>query len=154
MKFLKLLLFLIPTLYSTNSFAHGVEGKIETFNNIVLISASYDTGEPMSYAKVVIYPPDSKISFQSGKTDRNGHFAFVPDTSGVWKIYISDNLGHKLRLSPTINKPNHDEKVKVNTPSNCLISKKVRIFIGILGIATLFTIIGLAGCCFSKRKKR
>ena len=84
---------------SGGAWAHGVEGEVTYLPHVVMIEASYDTGEPMSYARVEIYAPDSKIKFQVGRTDRNGRFAFVPDVSGEWRLAVLDGLGHRLSLN-------------------------------------------------------
>ncbi len=88
---------------SGGAWAHGVEGEVTYLPHVVMIKASYDTGEPMSYARVEIYAPDSKIKFQIGRTDRNGRFAFVPDVSGQWRLAVLDGLGHRLSLNVKVN---------------------------------------------------
>lgn len=76
--------------------AHGVQGKVGSGG--VVVKASYDTGEAMSYARVDIAAPGAKLPFQSGRTDRNGCFCFLPDVPGQWKITIKDGQGHQLNL--------------------------------------------------------
>ena len=46
------------------------------------ITAQYDDGEFMSYAGVEVKAPGSDIAFQTGRTDRNGCFVFLPDAQG------------------------------------------------------------------------
>ncbi len=46
-------------------YAHGVRGRVDAGGMVV--TAQYDTGEPMSYAKVNISAPGAKLSFQSGR---------------------------------------------------------------------------------------
>jgi len=77
-------------------YAHRVEGKVET--GAIVVTAHYDTGEPMSYAKVKILAPGETVIFQSGRTDRNGRFCFFPDTGGDWKVVVDDELGHRLEI--------------------------------------------------------
>ena len=86
----------IPILYVSTLYAHGVKGKIGKGG--IGIIAEYTTGEPMSYAKVVITAPNKKIPFQIGRTDRNGRFCFYPDMQGMWKIVVEDGMGHRLQL--------------------------------------------------------
>ena len=77
--------------------AHGVTGKTGTGG--IVVSAMYDTGEAMDYAKVTILAPDANLKFQSGRTDRNGRFCFFPDVSGNWKVVVDDEMGHRLEVT-------------------------------------------------------
>jgi len=82
--------------------AHGVRGK--TGRGGIVVIAEYTTGEPMSYAKVVITAPDKKIPFQIGRTDRNGRFCFSPDVPGQWVVVVSDEMGHRLEVTVPVDK--------------------------------------------------
>ena len=81
-------------------YAHGVMGKTGTGG--IVVSAMYDTGEAMDYAKVTILAPDANLKFQSGRTDRNGRFCFFPDVSGNWKVVVDDEMGHRLEVNVTV----------------------------------------------------
>lgn len=81
--------------------AHGVTGEV--FKGGIVVFAQYDTGEPMSYAKIEIYAPNSQAKFQGGRTDRNGKFSFVPDMPGEWKVIVDDEIGHRLTISISVN---------------------------------------------------
>lgn len=135
---LALSLLLIPQ----ESAAHGVEGEIKYLRGLVVVTAWYDNGEPMSYAKVEIYAPNSTIKFQSGRTDRNGRMAFVPDISGKWRVVISDKLGHRLDLSINITNVLHKEMDEnsqaTNSSQNLSLSRSKAIVIGVLLIFGLF----------------
>ncbi len=97
--------------------AHGVEGEVLKLPGVIVVEAIYDTGEPMSYARVEIWSPDSKIRFQLGRTDRNGKFAFVPDLSGTWKVKVSDGLGHALALKVRVDRKVLEGLTSVEQPS-------------------------------------
>ena len=72
---------------------HGV--KHETFDVGTGIKATYSDETPMAYCEVAVFAPDDSTSeYQTGITDRNGCFAFVPDTSGTWRITVDDGMGH------------------------------------------------------------
>jgi len=146
-EYLKVLIWLaIFLLFPYGVFAHGVEGEIEYFPRSVVVTATYDTDEPMNYAKVEVYAPDSKIKFQSGRTDRNGCFAFVPDVSGRWQVIVSDRLGHRLDLSVNVTDKafptNIGEGKKIesmkNSSSRVLGSRKVATIVGFLLIFGIF----------------
>ena len=78
-------------------YAHGVEGMVESGG--VVVAARYHGGEPMSYARVTVTAPTSEKPFQSGRTDKNGRFAFCPDTPGPWRVVVDDETGHRLNLT-------------------------------------------------------
>jgi nickel transport protein len=110
--------------------AHGVRGKLGSGG--IVVTAEYDTGEPMSYARVEVSAPNTKIPFQSGRTDRNGCFVFFPDAKGMWKVAVDDEIGHRLEMEIPI-----DAGMKIEVSSaakNVLdryLSKYDRIFMGI-----------------------
>ncbi|MBU0681523.1 MAG: hypothetical protein KKD73_08885 [Proteobacteria bacterium] len=81
--------------------AHGLRGTTRSTETICA-TATYDDGEPLGYGRVEIAAPDSKLPFQSGRTDRNGLFCFTPDSHGDWQIVINDELGHQVRLKTTV----------------------------------------------------
>ena len=101
--FLAMIFLLPPAVY-----AHAVRGKISAGG--LVVTAEYDTGEPMSHAKVKILAPGAKLTFQSGRTDRNGRFCFFPDTGGDWKVVLDDEIGHRLEVMATV-----DEAMKLKT---------------------------------------
>ncbi len=92
-----IVIFLLPArLYS-----HGVAGKVDTGG--IVVKTEYSTGEPVSYAKVRIAAPGEEITFQSGRTDRNGRFCFFPDVKGDWKVVVDDEMGHRLEIVVPVN---------------------------------------------------
>ncbi len=79
-----------------NALAHGVRHGVS--EGATVVSATYDDGSPMSFCDVSVFGPDSsEHPYQEGTSDRNGCFAFVPDTNGVWKITVDDGMGHILK---------------------------------------------------------
>jgi nickel transport protein len=103
MKYRGLMIFLLGVIFLLPPviYAHGVMGKIDAGG--VVVSAEYDTGEPMSYAKVKISAPGARLTFQSGRTDRNGRFCFFPDGPGDWKVVVDDEMGHRLEVMVPVN---------------------------------------------------
>ncbi len=76
-------------------FAHGVGFNLESSESAQVVSFHYANGEPMAYAEILIYDPHSSdVEFQNGRTDRNGKFAFVPDSEGMWIVKAQDSKGH------------------------------------------------------------
>jgi len=75
--------------------AHGVKTEQQVFveDGVVKIEirATYDTGDPMSEAQVVIFAPNDLANpWKTGKTDNTGSFTFTPDLSipGTWDVQV------------------------------------------------------------------
>ena len=70
----------------------------------IIIKASYDNVEPISYAEVKIFSLEKKkIEYQIGRTDANDCFAFLPFSAGVWKVILSDGIGHGFVTEAVVN---------------------------------------------------
>jgi len=119
--------------------AHGVRGTTSTAKAICA-RVMYDDGEPMSYGAVEILAPDSALSFQTGRTDRNGLFCFQPDSQGEWKLVIGDGMGHQVRLKTSVKTDTSSALVQLNQEHNALSINKVDGIIS--GLALIF---GLSG---------
>ncbi|MBA7593495.1 hypothetical protein ES703_00418 [subsurface metagenome] len=79
----------------TEVHAHGVVIKYTSDIEIEIV-ATYDTGEPMDGAQVLVYAPDDPSTpWLTGVCDDKGHFTFTPDTSkpGIWDVKIRQ-AGH------------------------------------------------------------
>ncbi|RLB10909.1 MAG: hypothetical protein DRG27_02205 [Deltaproteobacteria bacterium] len=134
-------------IFPASVYAHGVMGKIGKGG--IVVTAQYDTGEPMSYAKVEISAPNSKLPFQSGRTDRNGRFCFLPDTAGTWKVVVDDEIGHRLELEIPVNTALEvkEKALKQNFVDHYL-SRYTK---AIIGICLIF---GFFGCILGWRGKK
>jgi nickel transport protein len=125
-------------------YAHGVSGKVDAGG--IVVSAEYDTGEPMSYARVKISAPGAKLQFQSGRTDRNGRFCFFPDTPGDWGVVVDDEMGHRLEVIVPVNEAH---KLKTNQQAGRLTeSSLARYERALIGISIIF---GIFGCLLGWR---
>ncbi|RZB35778.1 MAG: nickel transport protein [Desulfobacteraceae bacterium Eth-SRB2] len=94
---LKFFFLIMALILPSRLHAHGVTSKVDTGG--IVVSAMYDTGEAMDYARVTISAPGANLKFQSGRTDRNGRFCFFPDVSGDWKVVVDDEMGHRLEVN-------------------------------------------------------
>jgi len=84
------LVVLVALLLPTAVYAHGAHIEY-TASTTIEIVATYDTGEPMSGAQVVIYAPDDPATpWLTGTCDEEGRFTFSPDTSkpGAWAVQV------------------------------------------------------------------
>jgi nickel transport protein len=51
----------------------------------------------MAFCDVAVFAPDdTETPYQEGCSDRNGCFAFVPDTNGIWRVTVDDGMGHRM----------------------------------------------------------
>lgn len=143
MIFIAGVLLLVPSLL----YAHGVNGKVDAGG--VVVTAEYDSGEAMSYAKVKISAPGAKITFQSGRTDRNGRFSFFPDTPGDWKVVVDDEMGHRLELNvPVDDTLVLKENVRREEADESSLSRYEKALMGIS------IIVGISGVFFWWRGKK
>ena len=138
MRSILIMLWVIFIFFPLNVYAHGVEGEVSSFAGGIVVTAKYDTGELMSYAKVEVYAADSKLKFQSGRTDRNGCFAFVPDVQGKWKVTVDDGIGHRLTMEISVDKTLKLKKTGASPDKVTLLPIKVRTFIGVLLIFSIW----------------
>ena len=119
-------------------YAHGVQGNVE--NGGLVVTAQYDTGEVMSYAKVSISAPDAKLSFQSGRTDRNGRFCFFPDVPGEWKVVVDDEIGHRLELAVSV----RDDLGATDTDEAAVAKGSASRWQGVItGVSIIFGLFGI-----------
>ena len=89
-----LALFFVLSVPAT-AFAHGVEVTYKT-KSAIEITATYDTGGPLSEGQVTIFAPDNPSEpWATGKSDKNGRFTFAPDPSkpGTWDVQVR-RAGH------------------------------------------------------------
>ena len=143
-------MFLIATLaflLPSSLFAHGVKGTVKEGG--LVVTAQYDTGEAMSYAKVKISAPGAKLTFQSGRTDRNGRFCFFPDVAGGWQVVVDDEMGHRLEVTVPVNEQLvREEDTQSAKAAQSALSRYEK---ALMGLSIIF---GLSGIFFWWRGKR
>jgi len=129
------IIFLLPRVI----YAHGVRGKVDAGGVVVI--AEYDSGEPMSYARVKISAPGARLTFQSGRTDRNGRFCFFPDAKGDWEIIVDDEMGHRLEVMVPVDETmalKSDQKTGGRVESSLSRYEKA-----LMGISIIFGVSGI-----------
>ncbi|MCS7180218.1 MAG: hypothetical protein NZ891_02570, partial [bacterium] len=97
---------------------------------------------PLSFCDVKVFSPDKK-KFQEGLTDINGRFVFFPDKTGVWKIEISDGMGHGI-----VKEINVKENMKTES-KNRQFSRLQKILIG---VSLIWGITGIVFYFLAKKK--
>ena len=100
-----------------SAYAHGVGYRQSEFRAVTL-EFFYSTGEKMSYREVRVFSPkDEKFAAQTGRTDEQGRFAFIPDVPGEWRVIVRDEEGHQCiasvnvseLLTTSVNEENSDD---------------------------------------------
>jgi nickel transport protein len=134
---------------SPAAWGHGTMGSIGEADGL-RVYARYDDGAPMDYADVEITTPADGTVFQTGRTDRNGVFMFVPDQPGKWRIVIRDGMGHQLTLGHRIESLAPAEKTDCPAqPTRTeAVSRRDGLIAGIGGI------IGVFGLLFGWKARR
>lgn len=124
---------IILLLWACAAYAHGTGYKFSEFRAVSL-EFFYSTGEKMSYREAKVFSPnDEKFAAQTGRTDEQGRFAFVPDTAGEWRVIVRDEEGHqceaKINITPEL------EAVKISQNNNDDLWLRA-----ILGVSIIFNI--------------
>lgn len=76
--------------------AHGAKIEYDVIGQEVVITAAYDSGEPMAGAQVTVYAPNAPaVPWLTGTCDDDGRFSFTPDAaiSGSWAVQVRQ-AGH------------------------------------------------------------
>ncbi|MCZ2156451.1 MAG: hypothetical protein LC114_21525 [Bryobacterales bacterium] len=80
--------------------AHDLQTKIEWRPPFVLVTAAYEGLEAASFAEVTVQAPESanlkSDAFQTGHTDYDGKFVFLPPSPGDWRVIVDDEMGHRV----------------------------------------------------------
>ncbi|HEY9735368.1 MAG TPA: carboxypeptidase-like regulatory domain-containing protein [Trichocoleus sp.] len=77
------------------AWAHGARLSFQTASSVALV-ATYDNGEPMKAAQILVYSPDNPSEpWTEGTTDDRGRYAFTPDPAipGNWEVTVRQ-AGH------------------------------------------------------------
>jgi hypothetical protein len=132
----------------SSALAHGVTVDVSIEGGVVILGVSYSPTQPLADASVIIYSPaEPENEWQTGRTDKTGHFAFVPDAKGEWSIIIDDQKGHMKKTTiaftpdlpeeseiteETLTKPVDPAGNGLNTTHKIVIG--LALFIGITGL--------------------
>ncbi|NET34435.1 MAG: carboxypeptidase regulatory-like domain-containing protein [Cyanothece sp. SIO1E1] len=96
--------FLAALILPTKAFAHGVKVDYQ-ITQAIEITASYDMGEPIAGAQVVVYAPNNSAEpWLTGTANDAGKFTFTPDItqSGNWQVKVRQ-AGHGDIVSIPVN---------------------------------------------------
>ncbi|UCF95909.1 MAG: hypothetical protein JSV89_12055 [Spirochaetaceae bacterium] len=80
------------------AFSHGAGYELLA-GGVVGVRASFDSGQPMAYAPVLIFPPGETQPQLTTSTDSRGVVCFAPDRAGIWVLQVRAEGGHGLRIN-------------------------------------------------------
>ena len=133
-------LVLVLALWAGECFAHGV-GYRQSELRAIPLEFFYSTGEKMSYREARVFSPkDEKFAVQSGRTDEEGRFAFVPDCSGDWRVIVRDEEGHQCTADLTITQDFLDGRTQSQTQDSSLPQGTDLIIRALLGVSVIFNL--------------
>ncbi len=118
---------------------HGIEVEIAWNAPALIGTCVYSGGVPAAGVSVDIFAPDeSEETWQSGETDTNGLFAFVPDRAGEWRFVVDDGMGHRKESVFSL-PPDFRDQVSIIVPQPE--NKGVLPTVGIVALACLVVIV-------------
>ena len=139
-RILILLLMIAGTCYG-----HGLQHEVVN-SEAVVVSCYFSDGESFTYESYEVYPPDTKIPSQTGRTDSKGRLIFLPDKPGDWQIKVSADDGHGLNFSVAIGEDAVVSDVQKSLPTR---------FPGVIaGLGYVLGIFGLLNLFYGKKKNR
>ncbi|MBR0080751.1 MAG: hypothetical protein IJP69_10325 [Synergistaceae bacterium] len=138
-------------LFNGEIFAHGT-GYRQINLKAIPLEFFYSTGEKMSYREVKVFSPkDSKFPIQTGRTDEEGRFAFIPDVSGDWKVIVRDEEGHQCEAKINLTSLSSDDDISPYRGHNVARGSMAKE--AILGVSLIFNIAAFVKLfCRSKNK--
>jgi nickel transport protein len=85
-------------LAASPALAHETLHEIQR-GRAIAVRAYESDGDVLADIPFEIYSPaDPKIPYLTGRTDRGGWLAFVPDLAGTWRVKVIEETGHGLDL--------------------------------------------------------
>ncbi|URR35422.1 DUF4198 domain-containing protein [Thermosynechococcus sp. HN-54] len=136
--------------------AHGVDLRYQP-QQVIRITARYDSGQPMADARVQVFAPDRpQTPAMTGTTNAQGEFQFVPDRPGQWQVQVRQ-AGHGGLLTipvATSGQGTTEAAIAVapKTPATVSLSQYTPAQITVMVLAVLWGAIGTACFAWSRRR--
>lgn len=107
MNALRTLIVLAGLLLATphDALAHGITVTLERHGDVIVAVSRYDGGIPVRGASVTIRPTGDDAPFQTGQTDAEGRFVFMPAATGEWQVTVDDGMGHRRTARIAVAEP-------------------------------------------------
>jgi nickel transport protein len=136
---------LVLLAYQLPLHAHTVNYEVQQKGMAVRIF--YTAKDPASYSECEVYGPGDTLPHQTGRTDKNGFVAFVPERAGLWKLKVLGESIHGFH-GVTI-ELNVDQNLNLESFSKPLVATSTKLVTGISLIIGVFGIFA-----FIKSRKR
>jgi nickel transport protein len=114
----------------------------------IAVRVFYSTDDPASYSQYEVYGPGDSEPHQTGRTDKNGFVAFVPDRSDIWKIKVLGESTHGFHGVTTQVKV--DEALNLKSFSKPLVAIYTRL---VIEVSLIFRIFGLYSLVRSRKRR-
>ena len=130
--------------------SHGHSINYQVLEKGIAVKAFYSEKDPSSYSQYEIWGPGDKedLPHQTGRTDKNGFLAFVPDRAGTWKIRLWGESSHGYHGFTTEVKV--DKDFNLESFSKPLLATHTKL---ITGLSLIFGIFGIYALLRSRRKQ-
>jgi nickel transport protein len=115
----------------------------------IAVRIFYGADDPAGYSEYEITGPGDSLPHQTGRTDRNGFIAFVPDRQGIWKVKVlgeSAHGFHGVTLEIKVDQDLHLESFR--KPLAAAYTKLVT------GISLIIGLFGLYALILSRKRLR
>ncbi len=145
------LVFLLPLVLSlgeTESSGHSIHYQV--LQKGIAVRAFYSEKDPSSYSSYEIWGPGDRedLPHQTGRTDKNGFLAFVPDRAGTWKIRLWGESSHGYHGFTTEIKV--DQGLNLESFSKPLLATHTKL---ITGLSLIFGIFGIYALLRSRKRQ-
>jgi nickel transport protein len=141
------LLCVCLSLTAGGAFAHTVNYEVQQKG--IAVKIFYTAQDPASYAEYEVYGPGEELPHQTGRTDRNGFVAFVPDKQGIWKIKVIGESAHGYHGVSTEVKV--DKDLGLESFSKPLAAQYTKF---VTGISLIIGVFGIYSLIISRKKQK
>ncbi len=136
---------LVLILLAAPAMGHDLAVTVRDSAGALAACAAYGRNEPASFGGVMVFAPgDDEVPYQTGSTDRNGCFSFLPDQPGDWVIHVDDEMGHRDQATISVD-PGSPEEARPTAGSQPVWQK---LLIG------LSLIVGVSGFLYGFMNKK
>jgi len=133
--------------------AHDLQTSAVLVDGFVVFQANYEGSEAVSFAAVSVHGPDDgnphADAYQTGRTDAEGRFVFIPNRTGKWKVTVDDEVGHRGTQEVTITSLTEPATAAPAAPQSSGRSTTDRL---VIGLSVIFGVVGLLMAFLQRRK--
>lgn len=130
---------------TTAAQAHSINYQVEQKG--MAVRAYYSDKDAAAYSQYELFGPGDREPHQTGRTDRNGYLAFVPDRPGTWKLQVWGESTHGFHGVTTEIKI--DQALGLEGFKKPMVAAHTRY---VTGISLIFGIFGVFALWTSRKK--